>query len=251
MRGVEIVLNLKILRRNLRVLALVAGVGLVLLVLATVPAFRARFERAADRLAAVFIPTPPATPAPVFILPVTPTRTPTVRVTATPRKVRRETPTPAPTPTPTPRPTPTPPPEQTPLVVAQGRVSVQVNGRDIAVLVRPPQVRHEEYRYNARTRRWDPVSVTVPATVDTNSIEFLLTVVVPEKGLETSPDFLALDLRTLDTYEVQVRPDGQVVVRVLDVPVASGFTYRIEFRAQVSVTPDASQVLEAATTFTY
>ncbi len=249
MRGVEIVLNLKILRRHLRGLTFVAGVGLVLLVLATVPALRTRFERAADRLIAVFIPTPPATPAPVFILPITPTQTPTGGATATPRTVRRETPTPAPTSTPAP--TPTPPPTRDPEVVYPGRVLVRVSGRDIVAVVHPPRVRHVAYRYNARARRWEPVSVTVPATVDTNSIEFLLTVVVPEKGLETSPDFLALDLRTLDTYEVQVRPDGQVVVRVLDVPVASGFTYRIEFRAQVSVTPDASQVLETATTFTY
>ncbi len=212
----------------------------------------------ADRVAALIVPGDVAEVAMAgaggqaggLVRPVaTATFTPPVMPAAVFEQERKRTPTPAPTATPTatptPAPTPTPPPTRDPEVVYPGRVSVQVKGRDIIAVVHPPRVRYVEYTYSTVIRRWEPVSVTVPATIDVESIEFLLTVVVPEEGYETPPDFLDLDLRTLD-YEVQRRPDGSLVVRARGVPVSEGYTYRVRMRARVG----NGDVLTGETTFT-
>ena len=231
MNRVEIVLHVRRIRRTLKGLLTLAAVLTAAFLALRIPAVRVRVEHAADGLAGVFVPTPPATVE--VMLPVTPT--PAATPTPTPRPMPTPRPTPTFKPAPTPRPTPTPPPTPAPTVVGTPRARIEVRGRDIVVTAIVPPVRRVWYAYDVTRRRWEREVQVLADPVDPDT---LVLVALPGnvKAVPPTPD---LDLRTLPYRLSRVYENQTEVLRVVveDAPLAPGYTYEIRFSARTRGTP--------------
>ena len=222
MNRVEIVLHVRRIRRTLKGLLTLAAVLAAAFLALRIPAVRVRVEHAADGLAGVFVPTPPATVE--VMLPVT--RAPTATPTPTPKPMSTPRPTPTPKPTPIPRPTPTPPPTPAPTVVGTPRVRIEVRGRDIVVTAIVPPVRRVWYEYNAHTRKWMKRTALIKDAIDPNSVEIVAQVSSMSVALPLHP---TVDLRTAD---VLVREQGNTwQMHIRNTPLEVGFSYVISFHA--------------------
>ncbi len=222
MNRVEIVLHVRRIRRTLKGLLILAAVLAAAFLALRIPAVRVRVEHAADGLAGIFVPTPPATVE--VMLPVTPA--PTATPTPTPKPMPTSRPTPTPKPTPTPRPTPTPPPTPAPTVVGTPRARIEVRGQDIVVTAIVPPVRRVWYEYNAHTRTWMKRTALIDDAVDPDSVEVVAQVSSAGASLPLRP---TVDLRTAD---VLVRKRGRVwQMYIRNAPLEVGFSYVISFHA--------------------
>lgn len=224
MKGVEIAVHVKRLRQTLRSLLLLAVLGAAGILALRVPAVRVHAERVVDRLAAVFVPTPPAMTVTVLMPTPTPTATPTW--TPRPRSTPTSRPALTPTPTPTPGPTPTPPPTPEPEVVGTPEVKIRVYRQKVVVEVVVPPVRYVR-NILSRENEWYSQVVLIPDPVDLESIEFI----AMAPPYVNNPD---IDLRTSNDYTIQETfQDGHYLLSITvgDVSLESMVPYTISFRA--------------------